>query len=105
MYFVHTGSDQVIQRVTLQNGGKESESSDDTYGTGKYWITPHPNGTATDTSEGWISTGAVNETGDGVFTTYYAADKKKTETPIPQPRYSISTSMQTGKEFRNISTT
>lgn len=76
MYFVDTESDQLIQRVMLQSGSEESESSDDTDDTGRYWITPHPNGTADDTSEGWISTKAVNETGDGIFTTYYAPDKK-----------------------------
>lgn len=75
MYFVYTGSDQVIQRVTLQNGNEESGSSDDS-GTRRYWITPHPYGTATDTSGGLISTEAVNETGDGIFTTYYTPDKK-----------------------------
>jgi len=76
MYFVHTGSDQVIQRVMLQSGNEESESSDDTDDTSKYWITPHPNGTADDTSDGWISTEAVDKIGDGIFTTYYASDKK-----------------------------
>ncbi len=82
MYFVHTGSDQVIQRVMLQSGNEESEgsddtdSSDDTDDTGKYWITPHPSGTADDTSKGWISTQAVDEVGDGIFTAYHAPDKK-----------------------------
>lgn len=75
MYFVDTASDQVIQRVTLLSGNKENGNSDDSE-TGRYWITPYPNGTATDTSGGWISTEAVNETGDGIFTTYYTPDKK-----------------------------
>ena len=77
MYFVYTGSDQVIQRVMLQNGGVESGNSDETSDdTGRYWITPHPNGTADDTSNGWISTEAVNEIGDGIITAYYPPDKK-----------------------------
>ncbi|AKB34803.1 hypothetical protein MSSAC_0213 [Methanosarcina siciliae C2J] len=76
MYFVDTESDQLIQRVMLQSGGEESEISDDTDDTGRYWITPYPNGTADDTSEGWISTEAINEIGDGIFTTYYAPNKK-----------------------------
>lgn len=77
MYFVHTGSDQVIQRVTLQNGNEESGSYDETSDTARRdWITPHPNGTANDTSDGWISTEAVDKVGDGNFTTYYAPDKK-----------------------------
>jgi FlaG/FlaF family flagellin (archaellin) len=80
MYFVHTGSDQVIQRVTLQNGNEESGSSDDTEDTNRYWITPYPNGTANDTSNGWISTEAVDEIGDGIFTTYYPSDKKDGDT-------------------------
>ncbi|AKB26905.1 hypothetical protein MSSIT_0186 [Methanosarcina siciliae T4/M] len=76
MYFVDTESDQLIQRVMLQSGGEESEISDDTDDTDRYWITPYPNGTADDTSEGWISTEAINEIGDGIFTTYYAPNKK-----------------------------
>ena len=76
MYFVHTGSDQVIQRVMLQSGNEEYENSDETDGAGRYWITPHPNGTADDTSKGWISTEAVNEIGDGIITAYYPPDKK-----------------------------
>lgn len=78
MYFVDTESEQVIQRVMLQSGNKGSESSDDT---GNYWITPHPNGTADDTSDGWISTEAVDKIGDGNFTTYYASDGKHGEDP------------------------
>jgi FlaG/FlaF family flagellin (archaellin) len=75
MYFVHTGSDQVIQRVMLQSGYEEYENSDESDFTGRYWITPHPNGTTVDTSGGWISTEDVNEIGDGIFTAYYAPDK------------------------------
>jgi hypothetical protein len=60
----------------LQNGYEDNENSDETGGAGRYWITPHPNGTADDTSKGWISTEAVNEIGDGIITTYYPPDKK-----------------------------
>jgi len=77
MYFVHTGSDQVIQRVMLQSGYEEYENSDESDSTGRYWITPHPNGTAEDTSGGWISTEDVNEIGDGNFTIYYASDNEE----------------------------
>ncbi len=74
MFFVDMPSEQVIQRVALQHG---NEDNSDVTGniTGRYWITPYPNGTATDTSGGWISTEATNEIGDGIFTVYYPPSK------------------------------
>ncbi|AKB73368.1 hypothetical protein MSLAZ_0107 [Methanosarcina lacustris Z-7289] len=47
MYFVHTGSDQVIQRVMLQSGNEEIEMEEhDGKSLFDYWITPYPNGSA-----------------------------------------------------------
>ena len=73
MFFVDTPSQQVIQRVTLQCGNEGKEENSGT--NGRYWITPYPDGTPTDTSGGWISTEAVNEIGDGIFTVYYPPSK------------------------------
>lgn len=70
MFFVDTPSKQVIQKVALQRGNKDNSGVTESV-TGSNWITPHPNGTATDTSGGWISTESVNEIGDGIFTIYY----------------------------------
>ncbi|AKB53492.1 hypothetical protein MSBRM_0494 [Methanosarcina barkeri MS] len=74
MFFVDMPSEQVIQRVALQHGNKDISGVTDLV-TGRYWITPYPNGTATDTSGGWISTEATNEIGDGIFTVYYPPSK------------------------------
>lgn len=70
MFFVDTPSKQVIQKVALQRGNKDNSGVMESV-TGSNWITPYPNGTATDTSGGWISTESVNEIGDGIFTVYY----------------------------------
>ena len=67
MYFVHTGSDQVIQRVMLQSGYEES-GTDDSEGNGlPDWITPHPNGTAKNEIDVSAQTVAVDEPKDGQF--------------------------------------
>ena len=71
MFFLDMPSQQVIQRVTLQCGNEENPGTKR-----RYWITPSPDGTATDTSGGWISIEAVNESGDGIFTVYYPPDHK-----------------------------
>jgi len=80
LYFVHTGSRQVIQKATLVSGPEEGGEEEEEGGNpGRYWITPYPDGTADDTSGGWISPEAVNESGDGIFTVYYSPDKHDTD--------------------------
>ena len=67
MYFVHTGSDQLIQRVMLQSGGEES-GTDEHEGNGlPDWITPHPNGSAMNEIDIPANTATVDESKDGQF--------------------------------------
>lgn len=55
MFFVHTPSQQVIQRTVLQSGAGELP----------YWITPHPYGSVYDNSTNkWLSTDLVDGIGD-----------------------------------------
>jgi len=62
MYFVHTPSQQVIQKAVLQRG----------YGELPYWITPHPYGTVYDKSGNnkaeWLPTELVDGINDGLLT-------------------------------------
>ncbi len=73
MYFVHTESDQVIQKVSLLSGDDESETEDETEmgdddGNGlPDWITPHPNGTAINEINVPADTEDVNESKDGQY--------------------------------------
>ena len=73
MFFVHTGSDQVIQKVTLQSGYEEREmeeesKTEENNGNGlPEWITPHPNGTAINEINVPAQTITVNESKDGQF--------------------------------------
>lgn len=57
MFFVHTPSQQVIQRTVLQSGAGELP----------YWITPHPYGSIYDNSTNkWLSTDLVDRIGDNM---------------------------------------
>jgi FlaG/FlaF family flagellin (archaellin) len=68
MYFVHTGSDQVIQRVTLQSGNEEYENFNEHEGKGlPEWITPHPKGSAKNEINVSAQTITVDEPKDGQF--------------------------------------
>ena len=73
MYFVHIGSDQVIQRVMLQSGNEEIEMDEEIKKeeyNGKSlpdWITPHPNGSAINEIGASALTITVDEPKDGRF--------------------------------------
>ena len=80
MYFVHIGSDQVIQRVMLQSGNEEIEMDEeikmelvsemeehDGKSLFDYWITPHPNGSAINEIGASSPTITVDEPKDGQF--------------------------------------
>ncbi len=66
LYFVHTGSDQVIQRVELLSGGEEIEIQTGG-GTLPDWITPHPKGTAKNEIDVPAETITVSNSSDGLF--------------------------------------
>ncbi len=61
MFFVDMPSEQVIQKAVLQKGSRESNFP--------YWITPHPYGSAYDSStDEWLPTELVDGINDNVMT-------------------------------------
>ncbi len=61
MFFVDTPSEQVIQKVVLQKGNRESNFP--------YWITPHPYGSVYDNSTNeWLHTELTDGIGDNLQT-------------------------------------